>query len=133
MSELKDKLSRNAPCDHADINVTDVFAEALAAIKTLERERDELRDNNNMLRSTLRTDEQRLQQWETRAHETHADMMRVVRERDELRRLLRREKDEARRQVDRLLTAIGHVVSPAVKHNITSRYIELKEREGGDE
>ena len=38
MSDLLEILSRNAPCDHADINVSKVFAEAKAEIERL-RER----------------------------------------------------------------------------------------------
>lgn len=44
----------------------------------------ELRDENATLRRTLRTDEDRLRQWEQRAREAQTDMMRVVSDRDAL-------------------------------------------------
>ena len=41
MSDLLEILSHNAPCDHADINVPQVFAQAKAEIERLTREWDD--------------------------------------------------------------------------------------------
>ena len=48
MSDLLEILSRNAPCDHADINVSKVFAEAKAEIERLREQIEHTKQKHSL-------------------------------------------------------------------------------------